>query len=52
MESPKLIIDEYLLAEHVIEHKKPFYFLIDLGNWNFKMGSATRPSIDLRNLGR
>jgi len=50
MESPKLIIDEYLLAERVIEHKKPFFFMIDLGTWKFKMGTASRASTKLREL--
>jgi hypothetical protein len=41
MKSPKLIIDEYLLAEKVINPKRPCYFLIDMGNWtmNNSVGS-------------
>lgn len=31
--SPKLIIDEYLLAEKVLDHEKPAYFLVDMGRW-------------------
>lgn len=43
MKSPKLIIDEYLLAEKVVNPKKPCYFLIDMGNWtmNNSVGSQT-----------
>lgn len=31
--SPKLIIDEYLLAEKVMNPEKPAYFLVDMGLW-------------------
>ena len=31
--SPKLILDEYLLAEKVLDPKNPAYLLIDMGRW-------------------
>ena len=31
--SPKLIVDEYLLAEKVLDPAKPAYFLVDMGRW-------------------
>jgi hypothetical protein len=33
MISPKLIIDEYLLSEKVVNPVKPCYFLLDMGLW-------------------
>jgi hypothetical protein len=34
MLSPKLIIDEYLLAEQVQDANRPCYFLVDMGEWH------------------
>jgi hypothetical protein len=36
IESPSIIIDEYLLGEPVLNPKMPCYFLIDMGKWSFK----------------
>lgn len=46
MVSPKLILDEYLLAEKVVDTKKPCYFLIDMGNWRL-VNSVTTSNIEL-----
>ena len=36
IESPSIIIDEYLLGEPILNPKMPCYFLIDMGKWSFK----------------
>ena len=36
MISPKIIIDEFLLAEEVQDIKKPCYFLLDMGDWTMQ----------------
>ena len=41
VKSPKLIIDEYLLAEEVQDAVRPCYFLIDMGNWRVSNGVVT-----------
>lgn len=41
VKSPKLIIDEYLLAEEVQDAARPCYFLIDMGNWRVSNGVVT-----------
>jgi hypothetical protein len=41
MFSPKLIIDEYLLAEEVQDPKRPCYFLVDMGEWKVKNSVIT-----------
>lgn len=34
MKSPKIVIDEYLLAEEVQDVRRPCYFLVDMGEWH------------------
>ena len=31
--APQLILDEYLLAEKVLDPENPAYFLLDMGRW-------------------
>jgi len=33
MVSPRLIIDEFLLSEKVVDLKRPCYFMLDMGHW-------------------
>jgi hypothetical protein len=33
IESPKVIVDEYLLAEKVLNRNRPMFFLFDMGSW-------------------
>ena len=33
MVSPRLIIDEFLLSEKVVDTKRPCYFMLDMGEW-------------------
>ena len=42
VESPKLIIDEYLVGEKVLNRKRPMFLLLDMGRWRFKNASSVK----------
>lgn len=46
MISPKIIIDEYLLAEQVQNIDKPCYFLLDMGDWEMQ-NSVDQSTVEL-----
>ena len=42
VESPKLVIDEYLVGEKVLNRKRPMFLLLDMGRWRFKNASSIK----------
>lgn len=46
MVSPRLIIDEFLLSEKVVDLKKPCYFLFDMGHWQIDTSIISPVSVN------